>query len=394
MCAFMLKRLLTKAEPIGCHIGGGHVRLAQVRGLASPGGPRIVLDERPLPAGADGAPGAYDEGVAGLVREMLGSGGFRGRRVVSCAPPGAARYVTMRLAPMPPAELANAAHWKLASDLGVGTGAFKSAVLNVVEVRDGGKQKTEALVVSATLEQLERHVAIFDAAGVEHVAIDDPACAVARCTGVAALTGGRAGAAGAGATGDRRVVLELREEEAILTIASGADVAFVRPVGPGLSQLDKTLADLLEVTPAEALGLHARVVEAARAGGGAGKDDDAARPANWVSAVPFARAREAIGDASRMYGRELARQVAMAMYYYSTTAAPAAPEAGVVVGDRSVDAAVLEAVTVQSGLDLSTFDPGANAAWAAVAGRDASTWATAVGLSLYEHELPRAKEVA
>jgi len=394
MSAFMLNRWLTRAEPIGCHICGGHVRLAQAQGLSASGGPRIVVAEQSLPGGADGDGAAYDAAVAGLVREMVGSGGFRGRRVVSCAPPGAARYVTMRLAPMPPAELANAAHWKLASDLGTGTGAFRSAVLNVVEVRDGGKQKTEALVVSAALERLERHVAVFDAAGLEHVAIDDPACAVARCTGIGGAAGGRGRAAAGGATGDRRVVLELREEEAILTVVSGADLAFVRPVGPGLSQLDKTLADLLEVTPAEALALHARALDAVRTGGGGG-DDEAARPANWAFAVPFARAREAIADASRMYGRELARQVALAMYYYSTTAAPAAaPEAGVVVGDRSVDAAVLEAVTVQSGLDLSTFDPGANAAWAAVAGRDASTWATAVGLSLYEHELPRAKEVA
>ena len=389
MSAFMLNRWLTRAEPIGCHICGGHVRLAQAQGLSASGGPRIVVAEQSLPGGADGDGAAYDAAVAGLVREMLGSGGFRGRRVVSCAPPGAARYVTMRLAPMPPAELANAAHWKLASDLGTGTGAFRSAVLNVVEVRDGGKQKTEALVVSATLEQLERHAAIFAAAGLEHVAIDDPACAAARYTGLVGETG-----APAAANGDRRVVLELREEEAILTVVSGADLAFVRPVGPGLSQLDKTLADLLEVTPAEALALHARALDAVRTGGGGG-DDEAARPANWAFAVPFARAREAIADASRMYGRELARQVALAMYYYSTTAAPAAaPEAGVVVGDRSVDAAVLEPVTVQSGLDLSTFDPGANAAWAALAGRDASTWATAVGLSLYEHELPRAKEVA
>jgi Tfp pilus assembly PilM family ATPase len=379
----MLKRWLNRAEPIGCHIGGGHVRLAQVRGPSSSNGPQIVVAERPLPSVAEG-----DAAVSAVVREMLGSAGFRGRRVVSCAPPGAARYVTMRLAPMPAAELASAAHWKLASDLGLGTGAFKSAVLNVVEVRDGGKQKTEALVVSATLEHLERHVTVLEAAGLEHVAIDDPACAVARCTGVAGVAGGQPAAAG-----DRRVVLELREEEAILAIASGADLAFVRPVGAGLSQLNKTLADLLEVTPDEAMVLQARALEAVRAGGGGA--GEAERPANWAFAVPFARAREAIADASRMYGRELARQVAMAMYYYSTTAAPAAPESGIVVSDRPVDPAVLEAVTVQSGLDLASFDPKGGGAWAAIEGQDPSTWATAVGLSLYEHELPaRAKEVA
>jgi Tfp pilus assembly PilM family ATPase len=293
---------------------------------------------------------------------------------------------------MPPAELANAAHWKLASDLGVETAAFKSAVLNVVEVRDGGKQKTEALVVSATLEQLDRHVAIFDAAGFEHVAIDDAACAVVRCTGTAALAGGQAAM-----TGDRRVLVELREEEAILTIAAGGELTFVRPVGAGLSQLNKTLADLLEVTPAEALALQTRVHDTLRdsgAGDATGGSDDPARPANWAFAVPFQRAREAIADASRMFGRELARQVALAMYYYSTTAAPAAPDTGIVVSDRTIDPAVLEAVTVQSGLDLAAFDPKGSGPWAAIGRDDPSTWATAVGLSLYEQDPSGAKEAA
>jgi hypothetical protein len=132
-----------------------------------------------------------------------------------------------------------------------------------------------------------------------------------------------------------------------------------------------------------------------RAGGDGG---DVARPANWAFGVSFQRAREAIADASRMYGRELARQVALAMYYYSTAATSAAPATGIVVGDRTIDPAVLEAVTVQSGIDLAAFDPPAGGAWAALRGtdpgRDPSTWATAVGLSLYEHSLPAAKEAA
>jgi Tfp pilus assembly PilM family ATPase len=390
----MLKRWLNRAEPIGCHIGGGRVRLAQVQGPSS-AQTRIVAAERPLSGGADGDPAAHDAAVAALLADMLRSSPFRGSRVVSCPPPGAARYVTMRLAPMPAADLAHAAHWKLANDLGVGTGEFKSAVLNVVEVRDAGKQKTEAVVVSATLAHLDRHVAVIAAAGLEHVAIDDPACAVSRSTGVALDAGGMAAA-----SADARVVLDLRDDEAFLAIATGADLSFVRPVGDGLSQLNKTLADLLEVTPAEALELQTKVLAAVRAGGGG---DDVARPANWAFAVPFQRAREAIADASRMYGRELARQVALAMYYYSTAATSAAPATGVVVSDRTIDPAVLEAVTVQSGIDLAAFDPpafdpAASTPWAALpatdAGRDPSTWATAVGLSLYEHGPAPAKEAA
>jgi len=386
----MLKRWLNRAEPIGCHIGGGRVRLAQVQPSSLPDGPRIVAAERPLPEMPADNPAGYDPAaVAAILREMVRSAPFRGSRVVTCPPPGAARYATMRLAPMPAAELAHAAHWKLASDLGIGTAEFKSAVLNVVEVRDAGKQKTEAMVVSATLADLDRHVESVAAAGLEQIAIDDPACAVCRCTGIA-LDG-----TGTDATSDSRVVLDLRDEEAFLAVATGAELSFVRPVGPGLSQLNKTLADLLEVTPAEALELQNKVLPAVRISGGG---DDVTRPANWAFAVSFQRAREAIADASRMYGRELARQVALAMYYYSTAATAAAPSTGVVVSDRTIDPAVLEAVTVQSGIDLAAFNPAGRNAWATLLagepGRDPATWATAVGLSLYDFGLPGAKEAA
>jgi hypothetical protein len=99
-----------------------------------------------------------------------------------------------------------------------------------------------------------------------------------------------------------------------------------------------------------------------------------------------------------MYGRELARQVALATYYYATAVTASAPETGVVVSDRTIDPAVLEAVAVQSGLDLATFAP-RGGAWASFAPADAgphdpSTWATAVGLALYEHAATSAKEAA
>jgi hypothetical protein len=138
------------------------------------------------------------------------------------------------------------------------------------------------------------------------------------------------------------------------------------------------------------------VLTVSRSGGG-GEGGQVARPSNWAFAVPFPRACEAIADASRMYGRELARQVALAMYYYSTAATAAAPATGVVVSDRTIDPAVLEAVTVQSGIDLAAFNP-AGGAWASLLagdpGRDPATWATAIGLSLYEAGLPTAKEAA
>jgi len=100
-----------------------------------------------------------------------------------------------------------------------------------------------------------------------------------------------------------------------------------------------------------------------------------------------------------MFGRELAREVALSMHHYATAFGTTAPESGTVVSDRVIDMAALEAVTVQSGIDFSAFTGGDRPAWAQAAAASpsgsAGVWACAVGLSMYTHEAPaRAKGAA
>ena len=356
-------------EAIGCDGSAGYLRLAQVQGLEN-GGPRLVVAERELPQPTNDA-AADATAVAGLIKDMLAAGGFRGRRVVSCLPPRAVHYRTMRLAPMPPNELPQAAHWKAAADIGVKPDALKSAVLLSATIREGAKPKTEAVVVAAAIEELDRHVAALQRGGLKPVAIDAGVAATVRCVGNAELWGAD--------VPPQCVVLELRQDAATLAVVGGAELAFVRPVGDGLAALDQMLGDLLEVPPAQAHLLYAAGLAA----------DPAAPDADVAPGFAASRVREAIADASRMYGRELARQVALSMHYYASTFAAAPPEVGTVVSDRPIDAAGLEAVTVQSGIDFTVFDAAGTSAAAQLRaelpGAELGAWATAIGLSLYEH---------
>lgn len=375
----MLNPWSNSGDPIGCDIGARHVRLAQVVDPFS-SAPRLLVAERELPTIAEDVP-EYVAAVADALRECRGAAPFRGSRVVSCLPARHLYYRTMRLAPMPADELPFAAHWKAAAELSLKPEAFKSAVLNFGSIRDGEKQKTEALVIGATVEQLERHVSCLSGAGLRPAAIDASICAIARCLG-SALCGAEA------ASTQRRVVLELRDDTAMLAIIAGGDLAFARPVGAGLGHLDQLLGNLLEMTPDEARALQVAV---AAAGRDAAKEG-APSPEDWkFPSLTVPRAAESIADASRMYGRELAREVALSMHHYATAFGTTAPESGTVVSDRVIDTAALEAVTVQSGIDFAAFSGGDRPAWiqaAAVAlpGEGAGVWAAAVGLSMYQHE--------
>ena len=368
----MWKTWFNSGETIGCDAGGGYLRLAQLQGMNN-GSPRLVVAERELPQLPEEDPG-YAAAVSGLFRDMLRSTSFKGARIVSCLPARQTHYRTMRLAPMPDQELPQAAHWKAAAELAIKPDALKSAVLLSGTIREGAKSKIEALVVAAAVEDLDRHLAILQRAAMKPVAIDASVCAVARCLGNDELWGAD--------VPPQRVILELRHDSTMLAVVGGTELAFARPVGEGLASLDQMLGDLLEVPAAQAHKLYFAGIAAAPTDG----DDVELAPGFMAS-----RVREAIADASRMYGRELARQVALSMHYYASTFNAAPPEIGTVVSDRTIDAAGLEAVTVQSGIDFTVFEAGGTAVGAQLQaempGAELGAWAAAIGLSLYEYGL-------
>ena len=382
----MWNTLFNSSETIGCDGSGGYLRLAQVQGLRQ-GRPRLVVAERELPQLAEEDPG-YAAAVGGLLRDMLKSAPFRGARVVSCLSGRAMHYRTMRLAPMPEVELPQAAHWKAAAELSIKPDVLKSAVLISATIREGAKPKIEALVVAAAVEELDRHIGVLQRASLKPIAIDASVCAVARCLGNDELWGADVPA--------QRVILELRQDATMLAVVGGTELAFARPVGDGLALLDQMLGDLLEVPPAEAHKLYLAGMAAAQAAGASGSAETA--DAELAPGFMSSRVREAIADASRMYGRELARQVALSMHYYATTFSAAPPEIGTVVSDRAMDPAGLEAVAVQSGIEFTVFDAGSTALGAQLLaelpGAEMGAWAAAIGLSLYEHGLDGSRRAA
>jgi Tfp pilus assembly PilM family ATPase len=294
----------------------------------------------------------------------------------------------MRLAPMPDAELPQAAHWKAAAELSIKPDALKSAVLLSATIREGAKPKIEALVVAAAVEELDRHIGVLKRASLKPIAIDASVCAVARCLGNDELWGADVPA--------QRVILELRQDATMLAVVGGTELAFARPVGDGLALLDQMLGDLLEVPPAEAHKLYLAGMAASQAAAASGTAETA--DVELAPGFMASRVREAIADASRMYGRELARQVALSMHYYATTFSAAPPEIGTVVSDRAMDAAGLEAVAVQSGIEFTVFDAGSTTLGAQLLaelpGAEMGAWAAAIGLSLYEHGLDGSRRAA
>jgi hypothetical protein len=183
-----------------------------------------------------------------------------------------------------------------------------------------------------------------------------------------------------------RLVLHIDERGAAIAVAEDGQPRFYRPLGQGLDQFDKALSRLLEIPLADARSIRL----ALRAGG----------VEDWpVPSIASDRATAAAADAGRMYGRELGREVALAILYYQDALGGAAPHGAALVGEP-IGADASTALELQSGVSFEPVRQLSRRGWADALGPvdpDAGwgAWMTAIGLSLYTRpEAPHQQRAA
>jgi Tfp pilus assembly PilM family ATPase len=346
---------------IGCEIGAREVRLVQIqeRGDALD----LVAEARQLPPGGDLDANEQAAVVAGLVRSMLQTGRYEGSRVVSSLPATDLLCRAIRLAPMPHEELAQATHWKLASELAIKPDRLKSAILTHDRVTESEKPRIEVVAVGAPVDVLERHATMLVDAGLNPQSIDCTAGAMVR--GLAFVSDDAASA---------RLVLHVDERSSAIAVAEDGQPRFYRPIAQGLDHFDKALARLLEIPLAQAQAIRLALRN--------GTTDE------WpVPSIPSDRARAAATDAARMFGRELGREVALALLYFQDALGGTAPQDGILLGEP-IGADATTALEVQSGASFEPVRQLTRPGWAEALGPvdpDAGwgSWMTSIGLSLY-----------
>lgn len=357
---------------IGCEIDARCVRLAQLRRQ----GGRVVLlaASRPVPAPGSVADMERSAAVSAAIREMLRDGDFAGREAVTCLPNDAVILRTLRLANMPDADLLAAVQWKAAAELRLTAEQVKSQILTSNAISEAGKRKHEVVAVTATLDQLDQHVRTVTEAGLHIHAIDSSTCAIAR-----RLTSAACGAPAS----PPQLVLELREASATLAIAARGDILFVRPVGGGMEQMERLLGNRLGLPAADAAAVHRLLRQ--------GNDAD------WpLKQAPADRARLALGDAARMYARDLAREISLSLSYFEEALDGEVPDAAVVVSAEELPEEARSALALQTGVQFLAAEAPA-AQWQSppeVSCCACGAWLTSVGLSQYAEASGAQKEAA
>lgn len=370
----MLRRWLSSEQPIGCGLTARHVRLAQVIGWHS-GSPAVTFQERALPAEAVDDAGRRNAALPKLIREMLKSGDFRGRAVVSALPPEDVWYRSMRLAPLRDDELSTAAHWVAAKELGLNAETFKTEAMRIGAVREADHEKAEVVAVGANLKALSDHAAVLTRAGLVPVAIDVAPCAAAR------MLTGHSGA-GARPADETLLVIDISGRGTTIVVAGDGQVKFLRAVGGGLARVAELLAQRLAVPPRAAEELLSQPP-------GDGGDAQASLPGGVTGQV----LRDGTADAWGMFGRELARDVSRSLDHYCELLGGTMPSAAVVIGEAVADEAFAEAFAELTGIGLrpaSEVLPPAQAAAMGTAAGELGCRVVPAGLSIF-HGGPEAR---
>lgn len=242
---------LSKQLPIGLHLDGDTVSLAQVA---------VQSDRVAIQAMASGELPEDPSDIAGAVaalRRLVADHHFSTRAVVSCLAPRDLIVQNVRLPQVPEAELPPLLRWEAQERLPYPVDEAELRHLNSGIVRDEGVTKQEVILLAARRDAIDRHLSILEGAGLTPTAIDLAGCGLLRCATTARRTGE---AAGDGAS--RRAYLNLGAAAATTLVANGGRIMFLKHLTCGGRQLDQTLARTLGLPVKEAAAMRHSVFRA------------------------------------------------------------------------------------------------------------------------------------
>jgi type IV pilus assembly protein PilM len=368
----MLGRWLDKHHsPIGLDLGTHTVRLLQLRRGGGRAGLTVAAAAcRTLPADLPASGPERRGAVAALLRTMLRTGGFTGRRVVSCVPAAAIQYKNLRLPRMPADELHAALTWEASTRLNLGA-ADQTMIqfYDAGEVRQGEEMRQEIILMAAPMPTLDEHLALLLESDLKPLAIDGLPSALVRGVGAAGDAGPEAPAT---------VAVDVGHQSTKVVIARRGEVIFFKLIDIGGDKFDKAVAQKLNLALPDAAELRRRMRQA---------------PAAGAEAEPlFGKTRRegverAIFEAVRAETGDLAREVGLCLRYYSVTFRGRRPEKVLLAGGASAEPQLARVLAEDAGLAGEPARPLAGADSAgrpdlAASGPDHSAWTVAAGLAL------------
>jgi len=378
--------LANKRWPIALDLGAQSLKMLQMQ--RGPSGLSVRASGRyRFPASA--APDSEDwrRLAVRAVREILAGNGFRGTAVVSAIPSRQLKIRNVRLPGLSPDEMRQAVQWEAKERFGCDFTPDRLFHLRAGKVRQGAENCEEVILLGATAEVVEGHLALLKAMGLTPERIEAEPLAVFRPFERVLRRRSDSDAVS--------VIVDTGHTATNVVVARGQHVLLIKSLEVGGRDLTQAVAKQLNVSGEEAEELRVQTFRPPRveAGGEAGDqtgDDEAEKPdaaaasdgVNWT-----------VLDAVRGVVEAMTREIALCLRYCSVTLRGLRPQRVTVVGGGAYDAALVRRLGEQlgvpcevgqplRGLDTSLVDLGSDRRGVL------AEWAVCAGLAL--HDAPAA----
>jgi type IV pilus assembly protein PilM len=375
--------------PIGLDLGSQTVRLVQLARRPGSGGGaapyRVVAARaRRWPADLPAQGPERTEAVAAVLREMLETGGFKGRRVVSCLPASAVQYRNLRLPKMPRAEMRTAVEWEATGRMNLAEGGQVSVqYFDAGDVWQGEEARREIILLAAPAGLVDEHLRLLQGCNLSPIAIDAVPGALARAAAW------NQAAPGEGAA-EARFVLEVGYTSTKALIVRQGEVIFFKLIDIGGQKFDQAVAGRLQIPLGDAAELRQQLRP--KAGASTGPESP------LFGAGRRENVERAVAEALRAAASDLAREVGLCLRYYAVTFRGRRPDQAVLAGGGAIEPQLIKALADDAGLSVEPWNilAGVDASGAAEIHGDPNPggWAAALGLALRFSEAVTRRQAA
>lgn len=304
------------------------------------------------------------------IKDMLHTGGFRGRRVNVSLPTSRLGIMNIRLPHMAPAELEQAVRWEAKERFNFELMPDQVAFLNAGQVRAGNDIKDEIIMLAAGQDVVSEHLELLDELGLKPEHVDAEPVALFRV--FERFLRRRADEQSVS------VIVDVGLSATRVVIARGRGIVLIKCIDIGGRKLTEAVAKRFNLSFEEAADLRMRVMkehadknadenqqdvaettqdeDPSRPGASSGMQDDTSTAAPPVSGQ-HGSLEWTIRDAVRAEVEVLAQEVSLCLRYCSVTFRGLRPQKVTLAGGEAYDPALLGIFKEQLGIDCVVGKP-------------------------------------
>jgi type IV pilus assembly protein PilM len=370
-----------KRLPIGLDIGADSVKMLQVKqagatwSVCAGGLARFASESVKDPA-------QRRKQIASAVKELLGKGAFRGRKVVTALSCGELSIKSVRLPSMPDNELREAVKWEAKDRFGFDVAPDQLSFIDAGEVRSGSETSREVIMLAAPKEVIDDHLGLLLEMKLHPVHID--AAPVALFRSFQRFLRRR--------TDEQSVsvLVDMGSSATRVVVARGRQIVFIKSIDIGGAKLAEAVAGQFNLSCEDARQLRVKKAREHLKNLSEQQEGQDGKPAQDSL-------DRSVHDAVRAQVESLAGEIALCLRYCSVTFRGLRPGQVILSGGEAYDPFITATLREHLGVECTLGRPlqgiaifnadlagerGAHAEWAVCAGL--ATWDLELGANLPE----------